>query len=350
MNKKILPPRIYTGNNSLSARWFVSYVDKKGKKRKKYGNINQFTSIHERQKAAQRIVKILQLDHLKQSHNELAAKIYKNLDDLKSTWRKKTYQCKRSQIGIFLKFMEQREWNAENVSCFFLEFLTKEKRLTPSTYNGYIMCLNQALKCCDMQHLISPFQPRKKSPTPASYFTMSQRSFLINILQKENTDLWFFVQFIYYCFLRPRSELRLLKVGDIILEDKKILVPATIAKNKKQQYIAIPDAFFPIVERKVRGRNPNHYLFPGNSPESPTGTNRYGEQHRLILKRLGFDTKRYKMYSWKHTGAVAAVKAGIHIKQLQIQLRHHSLDQVDAYLRQLGVSDLGDLQKGFPKL
>ena len=54
------------------------------------------------------------------------------------------------------------------------------------------------------------------------------------------------------------------------------------------------------------------------------------------------------LYSWKHTGAVMAVKAGIHIKQLQIQLRHHSLDQVDQYLRDLGVSDLSDLARSFP--
>jgi len=48
--------------------------------------------------------------------------------------------------------------------------------------------------------------------------------------------------------------------------------------------------------------------------------------------------------------SIGAIKAGIHIKQLQIQLRHHSLDQVDEYLRQLGVSDLGDLRDNFPSI
>ncbi|MCX6269628.1 MAG: hypothetical protein NTU44_00125 [Bacteroidetes bacterium] len=36
----------------------------------------------------------------------------------------------------------------------------------------------------------------------------------------------------------------------------------------------------------------------------------------------------------KHTGAVEASKY-IPVKDLQMQLRHHSLDQVDAYLRQM---------------
>ncbi|BDS13105.1 hypothetical protein [Aureispira anguillae] len=77
--------------------------------------------------------------------------------------------------------------------------------------------------------------------------------------------------------------------------------------------------FFPIVERKVRGRNPNHYLFPGVNEQTPTGMNTYGRQHRLLLQKLGFDTDRYKMYSWKYTGTVAAVRAGINLKDLQIQ-------------------------------
>lgn len=246
--------------------------------------------------------------------------------------------------------MKGREFTTENVYDFFFEFLTKEKNIKESTYNDYIRHIKNALGWCDLAHLIEPIQKRKAICTPAQYFTESQRSFLIHTMKKEKPDLWFFVQFIYYCFIRPRSELRVLKVGDIILEDKRILIPSKVAKNKKQEYVAIPDAFFPIVERKVRGRNPNHYLFPGASATTPLGMNTYGRQHRLLLQKLGFDTERYKMYSWKHTGTVAAVRAGINLKDLQIQLRHHSLDQVDAYLRQLGVADLGNLERLFPKL
>ena len=43
----------------------------------------------------------------------------------------------------------------------------------------------------------------------------------------------------------------------------------------------------------------------------------------------------YKLYSFKHTGNVMAVKAGIGLKELQMQNGHHSLDQLNAYLRQM---------------
>lgn len=75
----------------------------------------------------------------------------------------------------------------------------------------------------------------------------------------------------------------------------------------------------------------------------------YAQNLRLIRKIFGFG-KGYTLYSWKHTGAIQAVKAGIGVKELQIQLRHHSLDMVNQYLRQMGVWDLGQLQEKFPGL
>lgn len=74
-------------------------------------------------------------------------------------------------------------------------------------------------------------------------------------------------------------------------------------------------------------------------------------RHLCILNALGFDkNKGYCLYSWKHTGAIQAVKNGVGVKELQIQLRHHSLDQVNEYLRQMGVWDLKNLQANFPAI
>jgi len=343
-------PKLYTGKNSLSVRWFVYYLDEKGKRIKKYGDINQSLTLKGRKAAAQKLLEEIQLIHIQKSNLSLSQKIYEELENRKPTWRPKTYQCKKSKLDIFIKWMDDKEWTEESIYNFFFEHLTKEKRLSPTTYNDYILCLNQALGWCDQKHLLKEIEKRKASPTPAAYFTQSQRTFLSNALKNSNPTLWFFVQFVYYCFIRPRAELRMLKVGDVVLEEQKIRIPASIAKNKKEQYVSIPNAFFPTVKAKLKNRNPNEYVFPGLHHLSPTGMNTFGRQHRELLKELGFDTSRYKLYSWKHTGAVAAVKAGIHIKQLQIQLRHNSLDQVDEYLRQLGVSDLGDLRDKFPSI
>jgi hypothetical protein len=73
------------------------------------------------------------------------------------------------------------------------------------------------------------------------------------------------------------------------------------------------------------------------------------KRFRKVLNGLGFGNE-YKLYSWKHTGAVASVRAGVGLKELQIQLRHHSLEEVDKYLRQLGVWDLANLEDRFPAI
>lgn len=348
MIKKFLP-KIFHGNKSLSSRWFVHYEDENGHRRRKYGNINSFNTIEERMLAAQKIVSELKLQQTIRFASQFEKQILRELKQKESTWRKKTYQCKRSKLKIFFDWIRGKELTKETVNAFFFDYLTNERKIKESTYNDYIRHIKNALSWHNKEHLMEDIKKRKANCVPAQYFTESQRSFLIGVLKKENPDLWFVVQFVYYCFIRPRSELTFLKVGDIILEDKRILIPAKIAKNGKQEYVAIPDAFFPIVQRKISGKNPNEYLFPGQWG-GKIGLNTHGRQHRLLLKRLGFDTDRYKLYSWKHTGAVAAVRAGISLKELQIQLRHHSLDQVDEYLRQLGVADLWNLQKNFPSI
>ncbi len=43
-------------------------------------------------------------------------------------------------------------------------------------------------------------------------------------------------------------------------------------------------------------------------------------------------------------------KAGGSLKDLQLQWRHHSLDQVDAYLKDLGVHESSFVKNNFPEL
>ena len=61
------------------------------------------------------------------------------------------------------------------------------------------------------------------------------------------------------------------------------------------------------------------------------------DRHLEILKELKFNTRRHKMNSWKHTGAGTFVKNNGNLKDLQTQLRHHLLDQVNDYLKDMGV-------------
>lgn len=85
---------------------------------------------------------------------------------------------------------------------------------------------------------------------------------------------------------------------------------------------------------------------PGNTP---IPEKRLYVQHTRLLNQLQIKGN-YSLYSWKHTGVVKVVKSGINIKDLQLQLRHHSLDMVNEYLKNLGVLDSQDLLNKYPTL
>jgi integrase len=75
----------------------------------------------------------------------------------------------------------------------------------------------------------------------------------------------------------------------------------------------------------------------------------FTKRHKAVTQKFGYN-HRYTLYSWKHTGAADAVRAGVKIKELQLQLRHKDLQTTDIYLRSIGINDLDDLRKNFPTL
>jgi len=67
-------------------------------------------------------------------------------------------------------------------------------------------------------------------------------------------------------------------------------------------------------------------------------TNAAYSRHVKALTAVGVHGQGYDLYSWKHTGVVNAYKAGMDVKAIQAQGRHHSLEMTDIYLRGLGLS------------
>jgi integrase len=112
--------------------------------------------------------------------------------------------------------------------------------------------------------------------------------------------------------------------------------------------VCIPTVFLGTLIDFINNRGQSAYLF--GTDTQPHCKNRFNKEHRRFLEKHSYNTNEYKFYSWKHTGAYIAVRAGIRTKDLQVQMRHHSLDETDKYLRQLSVSDLTDFSEKMPKI
>lgn len=93
------------------------------------------------------------------------------------------------------------------------------KKAHPTTRNSYAVTLKALFEKLIDKNLLSvnPFGKIKKihsDNTPALYFQDYHKQKLKAAIQIREPQLWLFIQFMYFCFIRP-IEIRSLKVGDI---------------------------------------------------------------------------------------------------------------------------------------
>jgi integrase len=340
----VQPPRfsIYSPED-LTKNWYVEWYE--GTKRKRrYGTINRLPTYAQRMQAAKQLIQQLQLQHTRRTTIAEEA-VFKFLAKNKPYWRKKTIEQYKTTATTFFDFAKGENPTPALVESF-MDWIRSTRN--PTTYNKYHSQLNRFLTEAGYPNLFMNIARVKANPMPARYFQTFQRRRLASYISENDEELWLFIKFVFYCFIRP-GEACMLKVEDLLLDDGEIRVPGEKSKNHKTQYVAIPDSFRPDLEQLVYSA-PNQWLFPSSQNKGHhVHRNTMYHRHKIILKELGFG-KGYSLYSWKHTGAVAAVKAGISIKELQIQLRHHSLDETDKYLRQMGIKDVHQLRRHFPSI
>ncbi|MBZ4192623.1 tyrosine-type recombinase/integrase [Niabella beijingensis] len=162
-------------------------------------------------------------------------------------------------------------------------------------------------------------------------------------------QVWLGIQLLYYCYIRPKEQ-RFLKISAIDFGRSTIEIHGEDSKNDRTARVRIPRQL--MEQLQFLKDFPSHYYVFGRNKKPgkvQVGHNWLNYEHTKLLKQLNI-TGNYSVYSWKHTGVVKAVKAGINIKELQLQLRHHSLDMVNEYLKDLGIYDSDELLNAFPTL
>lgn len=327
----------------LSKKWFVSIHAPCGKRiKRKYGNINQGKTFDEREKLAIKLINSLVVNPYdftpKKTLEELAFEWIHQ-----QPWRLKSRRTYESIARAFFGFLKGRKPNEKLVS----EFMTNIRQTRyETTYNHYVRKLKRILPVVGYPTLMDEYHKVRERRRPARFFQRRHIELIKSRLK--GTDTWHFCEFQYYCFIRPR-EIRHLRAQHIMLEEEKILIDREFSKNGKSEYVAIPLPFLNKLQY-VRSMQPGQLLFHQvRDSTKMIGENTMWARHHKVLKELNFG-KGYTLYSWKHTGAVHFIKNGGHVKQLQIQLRHHSLDQVNEYLRQMGLADLSDIRYNFPEM
>lgn len=339
--KKVFPTIKLYAPADLRKKWFVYwYVGTKRQRR--YGDINRYDTAKLRHDAAKKLITQLKAE-LRRLVTPTEEAVRAHIERHRTRWRASTVEHYASVANVFFDFLAGRGLTQALLEAFLQKV---QDTRHPTTYNKYVVTLKRLLSGAGYDYFFEDIRKAKANSMPARYFQPHQAKLLLQRIDEQDPELGLFVRFLYYCFIRPR-ELRRMRVGDMLLEAGEIRVPGTASKNAKTQFVVIPKLFMPCLS-SLYGRPPGEYIFPSPLDKSKQlSKNVMYRRHKRILDDLNFGDG-YTLYSWKHTGAVMAAKAGISMKELQLQLRHHSLDETDKYLRQMGVKDLSNLQDRFP--
>lgn len=340
--KKVFPQFKVYAPSDMGKQWFVYWrIDSKRYKRME--GINQHPTYDQRMEAAQRLIAEIKRTY-QPPPGKAMQRIWDAFQEDAVSLRRKSWQSYQSVLRKLDRYLGGREPDADILQEWFRGLRSE---LAPRTYNKHHETVSRYLSKIGMVSLLGEVPRLRARSTPARYFQPHQVKRLKKHISEDDPELWLFCSFIYYCAIRP-NELRQLRVEHIEFYEHKILVPGAVAKNHRTQYVSIPRAFRPDL-LPLMERAPADWLFPSSQhPDRPVSYNNMGHRHRKQLRRLGFGPA-YKLYSWKHTGAVMAARAGVSLKDLQLQMRHHSLDETDKYLRQMGVEAMVSIDK-FPAL
>lgn len=323
------------------SRVYIEYYNLVGSTRirvKRSGGINRIKSKEEQLAFAKVFIQ-----NMNGSVVEAESNLMNTLIEHASQMRHSTYLSYRVRVNKFLDWLklnniQESEVNREVAKKFLLHLSNIGRSNT--TIQSYTHSLGAIYRRYDEN--VNPFykalkvRVQKKS---LMHFNANQKELIKEYINSNGMDLMLLaINLLYTTFIRPK-EMRFLRFSNLDFENSHIEIPDNISKNGKSQKVKMPDTFIEQYQYlKIFPKDKFVFGTKQIGGDKPVGNNHFNNLHRKILKELGIQGN-YAFYSWKHTGAFDAVKQGLPLKDLQMQLRHHSLDQLNEYLKNLGIDD-----------
>lgn len=167
-----------------------------------------------------------------------------------TTLRKKTQQDYSSKMSIFLVWLDESGWSKTPVTLVaratimpFFEMLATERKLCRRTIEKYMQILRAFFNWCeDMGLREYETNPIRRIPKlgkvidcSPDVFSKTDRERLRNAIKPKEPWLWLACEMLYYCAIRPGTEMRLMKVGDIDLEKRQSVCVRSWQRIKQQR-------------------------------------------------------------------------------------------------------------------
>lgn len=387
-HKPFKKARLYDAKGDLKKRWYINFhvwseLDNRMVRRKDY-DVNDYKTLAQRKAFAKKRIKEINklldsgyyikigvaekeaVQEVKQEQMSTKEAFDYILELKKREVKHKSYLKIRQAVDGFLAFINLKKKTlpiliTKKEVVAYSDYLVKDCNKSASTRNSYIFWI---------RHIFGLFLERgwveenpaegvkKMKELPSAKNKAYTREQQKNILELADPQLELSIMFFFYGFMR-RNAIRLIKLQHINLKERQLFLPADTAKSGKGDYITLPPPLLEKLESLDLDTYPeDYYLFGKTDKEErrvipskiPFSVNVMYNRHRDILKQLDLDGKDYTLYSWKHSGVVAAYRAGIDIKSIQFQCCHHSLEMTDRYLKSLGLFRDKDVFGLMPRL
>ena len=395
---KFVLPRLIDCGGDLSKEWYVeySYRDERIDKLERYRiyeGFKQIDTAKKRQEHAQNIIKEI-TDKILSGwtpfdlesvviNNRIAyniqARFYgsrettdKNLfyyintflEEKSPILKKKTHQDYTSKLRIFYQWLLSKGKKGifahdvtNEIITEFCYYLINDRQLERRTIKDFIARISQLYNWMIKRNFVnkSPVyelpEGRQRADHSAQPMTRDDAKYLLNYIKENDEQVYLFCAMIFYCAIRPGTELRLLKVKDINFFTNTIRIREENAKTT-QGIINMPPEIQKIIKSmNISTYDREFYVFGKTKEPGPEcwGKNRFRLEFNKYRDILGFP-KEYKLYSWKCTGAILFAMSGAPLPAIRDHLRHTHTTTTDIYLSKKMGRRNDYVKNKFPKL
>ncbi|WP_166334663.1 tyrosine-type recombinase/integrase [Sphingobacterium chungjuense] len=264
--------------------------------------------------------------------------------------RPKTVQSYNSKLKYLVDAMGEQSVNYayhKEISDVLLDLFNTHK-WSPKTYNNTKLIYSAFFMFCIDNRWI---ENNPVSRVKIKYVGKSERNKAFTkedfqkIMKAMEGDklLTTFVKSIYFTCIRPK-ELIGLQVKHIDFNKRRIFIPASISKNKKDGYSHMDDVYFDLMYDIYGDAPQDAYLFCNDDTlwgDKVIHFNRPYARFIVILDKLGLKGKGYTLYSVKHYSNVQKFlgngdgTGGWSLSEISKANRHGSISITEVYLKDL---------------
>lgn len=278
-----------------------------------------------------------------------------------------SYTTYKSKLRIFANWSEEKSYNLLHIGdwtnemiCDFFRFIYDKNHVSRSTIAKYRQILYNFFDYLKYTKGVIERNPVYNIPRIGDVVDEAPVPIPVEVMQRLHDymvvaapQLWLVCLMQFYCAIRPGQELRLMKIGDINFDAHFIVIRKELAKNRKRESVDVPDQLY---EEMINVYHLNDYpvdYFVFGKEGVPgvehLGKNTFRNRFDSIREDLNLPPM-YKLYSFKHSGAVALINSGFNTQELQRHLRHKSISTTEHYFRKNIGEHNEKLIKQFPDI